>query len=142
MLPDIEEQTEGPVRHGFGSEGSLRDRMKARAEQMELHRTERFPVPGYAAVLEVELRTQNWEESRRIGDRHQRQRDQATRDLYVAADTIIETTVSFWEVDDAGHRERVDTSWVALAPPGGAGTAAADRPRHQPLERLGRMEPG
>jgi hypothetical protein len=109
------EELEGIARFGFGSEGSLRDRMRHRAAEMERNTTERFPVPGYADVLQVELTTLGWEDVRRVTDRHQRQRDTGTRDLYVAADTIIETTVSFWEVDDAGHRERVDTSWVALA---------------------------
>jgi hypothetical protein len=108
-------EAEGVARHGFGSEGSLRDRMRQRAAEMERHRTERFPVPGYADVLEVELRTLSWESVRKITDRHMRIREQGTRDVYTAADTLLTATVGFWEMDDTGHREPVDTSWMALA---------------------------
>jgi hypothetical protein len=113
-LIGVELVEEGEARHSFGSEGSLRDRMKRRTDEMERQRTERFPVPGYTGVLEVEMRTLSWESNRTIMDRHARLRDPGLRDVYVAADTIIAATVGFWETDDAGHRSAVETSWLDL----------------------------
>jgi hypothetical protein len=107
-------EQEGVPRYGFGSEGSLRDRMRVRAQDMDASRTERFPVPGWAHVLEVEFSTLGWGSVRRVTERHVRLRDPATRELYTAADTLLAATVGFWEVDDSGNRAPVETSWVNL----------------------------
>jgi hypothetical protein len=110
-----EREEEGVPRYGFGSEASLRDRMRARAAEMELSRTERFDVPGYSGVVEVEMRTLGWDTVRKINDRHQRIREPGVRDLHIAGDIILEATVGFWEVDDSGNRAKVETNWLELA---------------------------
>jgi hypothetical protein len=110
-LDDETTVEEGDPRHTVGMEGSLRDRMQARAKELETQATERFPVPGYADLLQLELRSLGWDTVRKITDRHARRRDASLRDLYLAADTLLAATVCFHEVDG----QPLGSSWLELA---------------------------
>lgn len=93
---------------------SLGDRMRRRARQLEQRYTEVFPLPRFEDILGVELRAMGYEAMRKIGQRHQRVRNEALQELYIAADTVIAATESFFEF--AGNeRQSITTSWQRLA---------------------------
>jgi hypothetical protein len=111
-LVDTEESVEeGEARSSVGSDGSLRDRMATRSRDLEAQATQRFSVPGYDDMIELELRTLGWDKIRRISDRHVRRRDQGIRDLYVAADVLLAATVRFHALGGGP----LESGWVELA---------------------------
>lgn len=96
---------------------SLEARMARQRDVLEGARTERFPIPGYESVVEVELRMLGYRRSRKIGEKHERVRDTAVRDLYIAADSLLEATVAFYEVhgDEPDDTPTDGITWVKLA---------------------------
>jgi hypothetical protein len=102
--------------NGSAPLGSLHERMRSRYEQRQGERTEKFPVPGYSEYLYVELRSLGWEAIRKVTKRHERLRDEATKELYSAADQLVAATVQFWEVDKDGDPTiSLEDTWTSLA---------------------------
>ena len=96
------------------SPGSLRARMRARAEELEARTTEIFPVPLWDAVLAVELKVISWAKTEEIIEKHQRVTSQM---LSTAAAEILAATVGFWEIKEEGELERIEdaTTWRQIA---------------------------
>jgi hypothetical protein len=93
---------------------SLSARMAQRASMLRKQRTEWFPVPGWADLLEVELRAVPFEVSARIVDRNQRVRDPALQKLYITADTLLVATMGFRQLTANGPVE-IEDDWGQLA---------------------------
>lgn len=70
---------------------SLREKVQARHAALQAARTTAFDVPGYEGVLRARYRVLSWKEIGRIGERILKIKDidDATRELYQAADTLI-----------------------------------------------------
>ena len=97
-------------------EGSLAARMATRSEELEKQTSERFPIPGWEDILEVELRALGYRALRQALTRNERVRDEATRELYTVADQLLMATVGFWEVPQNGGQPRqMDETWESLA---------------------------
>jgi hypothetical protein len=90
---------------------SLSERARARRQQLQRQRTVILKVPGWENWLEVEYRALSWAEMRMISGRHERISDDATRDLYVAADTLILASVNSYALDDEGKRHELGLHW-------------------------------
>lgn len=95
--------------------GSLSARMAARAEYLQAHQTEIFPLPGWEDLIGVELRALGYEAIRQVQMRNERVRHEPTRELYNLADQVALATVGLHEVVAGGQYEPIDDSWVALA---------------------------
>jgi hypothetical protein len=98
--------------------GSLGSRMQQRAAEIEQATSERFPVPGWESILEVELALVSWERLRRVVTKYERlNRQPAMQELYTAADQILLATLNFYEVPEQGGppKLREDHDWVSLA---------------------------
>lgn len=95
--------------------GSLAARMQERASELETTVSAIFPIPTWEEVLAVELRLVGWERLRRIASKHDRVRVDAIKELYVAADQILEGTTGFFEVNGVQRRRIEDASWQSLA---------------------------
>ncbi len=93
---------------------SLSDRMAARAEYLAQHQTEKFTIPGYEGVLEVELRLLGYKTIRKTIARNEKIRDTGERELISMADQIVRATVGFFEVDGE-ERRPIEDSWMTLA---------------------------
>jgi hypothetical protein len=94
------------------ADSSLRSRMQQRSEQLEKVTTERFPVPGYDDLLEVELRVTGMRQATRIAQRNERQRDPGTKNLYVMCDLLLGATVQFWR---SGADQPLKETWTDFA---------------------------
>lgn len=79
--------------------GSLAERMQAVRAELQSHRTVILPVTGYSSVIAAEYRALPYPEIRRIISRHQRQPNEALREIYVAADQLIDACVDIHEVN-------------------------------------------
>lgn len=111
---ELDEPDEVAVPEPVGE--SLEARMARRRTALESATTERFAIPGYESVVEVELRMLDYRHTRRIGKRHERVRQEEVRELYIAADSIIDATVAFFEVHGMeAEDEPTNVSWVSLA---------------------------
>lgn len=95
---------------------SLASRMARRHEELQRATTQRFPIPGWDDLLEVELRPVGIRPSAQIVKRNERTRDDGTRQLYVMADLLVRATVGFWEMpENGGGPKALNESWVTLA---------------------------
>lgn len=94
--------------------GSLAARMKRRGKELENQRTEVFEIPGWEEILAVELRMLGYEESRKIGRRLSKIRNESLQELYSYVDQIVAATEGFYEVD-GDRRTPVDKTWMDLA---------------------------
>jgi len=90
--------------------GSLQARAQARREVLLDRQTTRLEVPGYEGILEVEYRAMTYAEGRKINARHERQRDEATREIYTAADQLIAASVNAYEITPEGAKE-LNVGW-------------------------------
>lgn len=113
-LPDVPEVAHDDASNGRAS-GSLAERMQQRASELETTVSAVFAIPTWEEVLGVELRLVGWEKLRRIASKHDRVRVDAIKELYVAADQILEGTVQFYEINGIQKRRIEDTSWQLLA---------------------------
>jgi hypothetical protein len=96
-------------------DGSLRSRMQLRAEELERITTERFPLPGWEDLLEVELRVSGLRAATKIAQRNARIRDEGTKNLYVMCDLLLGATVGFWQLSPDETRKSIQADWVSLA---------------------------
>jgi hypothetical protein len=94
--------------------GSLAERMAHRAGELEQTVSAIFPIPTWEEVLAVELRLVGWESLRRVAQKHERQRVDAIKELYVAADQILVATEGFFEIAES-QRTRIESTWQELA---------------------------
>jgi hypothetical protein len=95
---------------------SLHERMRSAAGAMQRVRTEKFPVPNWAEFVHVELRVLGWDAMRKVTRRHEKIRDDATREVYIAADQLLAATERFWALDAGGDPSMAtDQSWVSIA---------------------------
>jgi hypothetical protein len=93
---------------------ALSARMERRHEELSRQQTEKFPIPGWEDLLEVELRPLGMRQSAKVVQRNQRTRDEATRSLYVTCDLLLAATVGFHQV--VGERSTpIRDDWVALS---------------------------
>jgi hypothetical protein len=97
------------------ADGSLRARMQQRAEDLSKITTERFPVPGFEDLLEVELRIVGMRSAAKINKRNERVRDQGTKQLYLLCDLLLTATVQFWQVLPNSPSRPLTEGWVELA---------------------------
>lgn len=94
--------------------GSLSSRMRQRAEYLESHQTEKFPIPGYEDVLEVELRALGYARVRRVITNNEKIRDPGVREIATIADQLVTATEGFFEVLGE-ERRQIDDDWLTLA---------------------------
>lgn len=96
---------------------SLQARAEARREALLQRQTTIIEVPGYEGILAMEYRAMTYAEGRKINARHERQRDEATRELYVAADQLIAASVNAHELTEGKNESTpLEVGWgVALA---------------------------
>lgn len=82
---------------------SLRDRVQARREALQEQQTITLDLPGYGGDLRARYRLIDWRQARRINERVSELRDidSATRDLYLAADTLVAACETV--IDAGGH---------------------------------------
>jgi len=92
--------------------GSLAARAQARREALLDQQTTIIEVPGFEGILAMEYRAMSYGEGRKINQRHERQRDDATRELYVAADQLIAASVNALELDGT-EATPLDLRWGA-----------------------------
>lgn len=117
--------------------GSLAARMKRRGAELENQRTEIFPLPGWDEILAVELRVLGYEESRKIGRKLTRMRDETLQELYSFIDQIVAATEGFYEID-GDRRTPIDKTWMDLARAAAAHKLPEDlTPRRAVLSLLG-----
>lgn len=96
--------------------GSFEARIKARRSERESRTTELFEPPGFEDLFRVEMQVLGYRHLADIALKHQRQRDDAMRALYLAADQVLAATVAFHLVKDDGSLDVIDdASWLALA---------------------------
>lgn len=96
--------------------GSLASRVERRSQELQSRVSEVFPIPTWEDILAVELRLVGWEALRRIITKHERQRAEAIRELYVAVDQLLLGTVQFFEINpEDNSRQEVEQTWISLA---------------------------
>lgn len=100
-----------PLAGDTNGRGSLAERAKARRDQLLDRQTVTLEVPGYEGILEVEYRALSYSESRKIVARHQRQRDDAVRELYIAADQLIAASINAYEITGDETRKALECGW-------------------------------
>jgi hypothetical protein len=110
-VPDVEEGLNVETPTG----PSLSARMDRRAEELQQQTSERFPIPGYEGIVEVELRAIGHKVESAVHHRLKRVRDTALRELYAMADTLIVATVGFHEIRPDGSSRPIDDDWIRLA---------------------------
>jgi hypothetical protein len=114
MQEYLEEPTQELEPEPQDAPSSLSVRMERRHEELSRQQTEKFPLPGWEDLLEVELRPLGMRAATKIVQRNQRTRDEATRSLYVTCDLLLTATVGFHQV--AGERSTpITDDWVGLA---------------------------
>lgn len=101
---------------GSNGSGSLQARAAARRDALLKRQTTIMEVPGYEGILAVEYRAITYAEGRKIATRHERQRDEATREVYVAADQLIAASVNAYELQEGKEGKELGVGWgLALA---------------------------
>jgi hypothetical protein len=111
MQEYLEEPTQELEPEPQDAPSSLSVRMERRHEELSRQQTEKFPLPGWEDLLEVELRPLGMRAATKIVQRNQRTRDEATRSLYVTCDLLLTATVGFHQV--AGERSTPITDDMA-----------------------------
>lgn len=94
---------------------SLAARMQQRSAELEKQTSEKFPIPGYEGILEVELRALGYKTIRRVQKRNERVRDEGLREIYTMADQLLMATVGFHEVLPDGTNKSISDDWISLA---------------------------
>lgn len=123
--------------------GSLAARVKARSEEIERTISEIFPIPAWEDILAVELRLVGWESLRRVVTKHERQRVEAMKELYTAADQLLLGTSGFYEVlpdtqeGENRYRSAGDHSWTSLARDTGKALPDSLTPRQALIALIG-----
>ncbi len=96
--------------------GSFEARMRLRRTEREQRTTEMFEPPGFEDLFRVEMQVLGYRQLADLSLKHQRQRDDAMRSLYLAADQVLAATVAFHLIQDDGTLDEIeDASWSAIA---------------------------
>lgn len=77
-----------PAADAPAPQDSLRDLLRGSREALQATRTIDLPVPGWGALV-ARYHVLSWRETRQITARHERVRDVAQQELYIAADSLI-----------------------------------------------------
>lgn len=96
---------------------SLEERLHAARGSREQATTEDFPIPGISAYAWVRFRALGFKAQAKQVEKNKRVRDQATMNLYVAADTLVAATDGFYEVDQTDEENLIPSpgsSWNSL----------------------------
>lgn len=117
MVTDTEQDgLEVELEDDASSEGSsLEQRLKRHRAELDQYTTEKFPVPRWGHLVQVELGVVGYKRLTRIADSHRRLRDEAMRNLYIGADALLAATVGFWEVRGDSLDAAPGLDWVRLA---------------------------
>jgi hypothetical protein len=108
--PERELHAEAPVEaipaNGRGPDGSLKDQVRFSRARIQHTKTRDFEIPGYQPQLFVTFKAlDDYTETREIGARHENVPDEAQREMYVAADTLIAASTDSYGILDG---ERVE----------------------------------
>lgn len=96
--------------------GSFEARIQQRRVEREQRTTELFEPPGFEDLFRVEMQVLGYRRLADLALKHQRQRDDAMRSLYLAADQVLAATVAFHLVKDDGTLDVIeDASWLTIA---------------------------
>jgi hypothetical protein len=118
-----------PVKNG-ALPGSLAARLQERRVEREQRTTELFEPPGFEDMFKIEMQVVGFKRLADIVLAHQRQRDEALRALYSAADQVLAATVAFHVVRDDGSTELGESlTWNTLASAFDPTLTAETRPR-------------
>lgn len=112
------DQTELASAHIPISDGSLRDRLSTRREELRQQKPFDLDVPGYKGVLKARYHSLDYPAIRKIGLRQKDNPNQIESELMIAADTLVNACVCLLEVlpDGSGVREtafkwNAQTAW-------------------------------
>jgi len=108
------EPVESPV-DGLSNDGAFESRLQERRKQREQRKTEQFDPPGFEDLFKVEMQVVGYKRLADIALRHQRVRDDANRNLYIAADQLLAATVGFYKVEGERLVEAENMTWMSLA---------------------------
>ncbi len=89
---------------------SLRERLLDARSRKQAAAPETMEIPGYDGQLFATYRPLEFREARRIGQRHERLKDEIEKEIRVAADTLVAACT--------GCEARIDGQTVALPPLG------------------------
>ena len=96
--------------------GSFEDRMQEVRRQREQRTTERFEVPGFEDLFEVEMQVLGVKRMNDIAFKHVRVRDDSMRALYIQADQVMAATVAFHKLQPDGETAPAeDMTWMDAA---------------------------
>jgi hypothetical protein len=104
-------ETEDPYVETPEATGSLAARATARRQEISERKSLVLEVPGYEGLLAVEYRALAYHEGRKIAARHQRQHDDAVREIYIAADQLIRASVNSYELREDGTSIELGIGW-------------------------------
>lgn len=85
-----------------GNTTSLAERVQARRRQLERQHTIVLEPPGYGGLLAVEYRPIAYSEVRALVRRHERIQDEATQELYQAADGLLMACINSYDISGGG----------------------------------------
>jgi hypothetical protein len=96
-------------------DSSLRARIEARRKARQSQTTTTIDVPGYEGILAAEYRVLPWQTIRKNVTRHERQRDEGLREIYVAADGLLMACENLWEIKPDDTKVSLDVVWGIAA---------------------------
>lgn len=104
-----------PSEHVDG-DSPLQARIAQRRKVLQSQRTLTIDVPGYEGILMAEYRVLPWQTIRKNVDRHQRQRDEGLRELYIAADGLMMACENLYEIKPPNDTKvALDVVWGIAA---------------------------
>jgi hypothetical protein len=112
--PDQIEVGVEPSEHVDG-DSSLRARISERRRVLQSQRTTTIDVPGYEGILAAEYHVLPWQTIRRNVTRHERQRDDGLRELYIAADGLLMACENIYEIKPDDNRVALNIVWGLAA---------------------------
>jgi hypothetical protein len=95
--------------------GSLQDRLHQRRAELQSQESRDFDVPGYGGIIKARYHVLPWKQHRAIAARHEKERDVALREVYTAADTLINACDALIEVAADGTERPLDYKWGVRA---------------------------
>ena len=99
-----------------GRDGSFETRMQEVRQQREQRTTEKFEVPGFEGLFEVEMQVLGVKRMNDIAFKHARVRDDSLRALYIEADQVLAATVAFHKIQPDGDTAVADgMTWMDAA---------------------------
>lgn len=104
------------VNDHFGPSMTLADRARVRRQALMDQRTVRLEVPMYEGIVAVEYQALGYAQQRRISERVRNVKDDAERELYIAADQLLTASINSYEMLPEGGVNELGVGWgVTLA---------------------------